>query len=355
VRRTTVFFLRAVKARRTLRVMKPVLSYFLMASLAVSSLRAHDVAAEMAAAAKNFLAALDDSQKSRARFDLKSDLREDWHFIPKPTRPGIMLKDLTPAQHHLAYALLGTGLSTEGFIKASTIMSLEQILHELENRSPTRDPGKYYFSIFGDPGKDPTWGWRCEGHHCSVNFTIVNGQLSGTPNFFGSNPGEVMSGPRQGLRVLAGEEEAGRTLVKHLNDDQKKVAIIPGGAPKDILSEALRTANPLSPAGLPAATMTAEQKRLLHDIIDTYIGRARPALAAAELAQIEKAGFDAIHFVWMGGTERGEPHYYRVQGPTFLIEYDNTQNGANHPHAVWREFKGDFGRDLLAEHYKATH
>jgi Protein of unknown function (DUF3500) len=335
--------------------MKPVLSYFLMASLAVSSLRAHDVAAEMAAAAKNFLAALDDSQKSRARFDLKSDLREDWHFIPKPTRPGIMLKDLTPAQHHLAYALLGTGLSTEGFIKASTIMSLEQILHELENRSPTRDPGKYYFSIFGDPGKDPTWGWRCEGHHCSVNFTIVNGQLSGTPNFFGSNPGEVMSGPRQGLRVLAGEEEAGRTLVKHLNDDQKKVAIIPGGAPKDILSEALRTANPLSPAGLPAATMTAEQKRLLHDIIDTYIGRARPALAAAELAQIEKAGFDAIHFVWMGGTERGEPHYYRVQGPTFLIEYDNTQNGANHPHAVWREFKGDFGRDLLAEHYKATH
>jgi hypothetical protein len=335
--------------------MKPALPAALLALIAAPIARGHDAAAGMAAAAKTFLASLDEGQRGRAQFALGSEVREDWHFIPKPTRPGVMLKDLTPAQHHLAYALLGSGLSSDGLVKTSTIMSLEQILHEMENRSPTRDPGKYYLSIFGDPAGDKAWGWRCEGHHCSVNFTIVNGQVSGTPNFLGANPGEVPAGPQKGLRVLGPEETAGRTLVSRLSEDQKKTAVLPGDPPRDILSEARRTAEPLSPAGLPAATMTAEQKQLLRDLIELYVGRSRPEVAAAEMAQIAKAGFDAIHFVWIGGTEPGVPHYYRVQGPTFLLEYDNTQNGANHPHTVWREFKGDFGRDFLAEHLKAEH
>ncbi len=325
-----------------------------VALTAAPLLRAHDAAADMADAAKNFLAALDAGQRGKATFELKSDERENWHFIPKD-RNGLTLKEMTPAQRHLAYALLGTGLSNDGFAKVTTIMSLEQILHEMENNAPHRDPEKYYFSVFGNPASDKTWGWRCEGHHCSVNFTIVDGKISGTPFFLGANPGEVKQGPRQGVRVLGGEEDAGRMLVTHLNDDQKKVAVLPVEVPKDVLSEAKKAVDPLTPSGLSAATMTAEQRVLLRDLVSVYLHRARPDVAESELAQIDKAGFDAVHFVWIGGTERGQPHYYRVQGPTFLLEYDNTQNGANHPHAVWREFKGDFGRDFLAEHLKEAH
>jgi hypothetical protein len=321
----------------------------------VPVVRAHDAAADMAEAAKAFLAALSDGQRAKATFELGAEGRDDWHFIPKDTRPGLPLKEMDQAQRLLAYALLGSGLGNDGFVKTTTIMSLEQILREMENAPDRRDPEKYYFSIFGAPEAAGTWGWRCEGHHCSVNFTIVAGRLSGTPNFLGANPGEVRTGPRAGLRVLAEEEEAGRTLVKHLNDDQQKIAILPGDAPADILTAAQRTIEPLSPGGLAAGTMTVEQKALLRDIISVYLNRARPELAAAEWKQIEDAGFDAVHFAWMGGVERGQPHYYRVQGPTFLLEYDNTQNEANHPHAVWREFKGDFGRDFLGEHLKKDH
>ncbi|MFN0128376.1 MAG: DUF3500 domain-containing protein [Verrucomicrobiales bacterium] len=330
-------------------------SVFLLMGLTPAVGRAHDAAADMAEAAQAFLAGLEDEKRAKATFVLGAEVREDWHFIPKDTRPGLLLKEMDAAQRHLAYALLGSGLGNDGFVKATLIMSLEQILRDIEQAPDRRDPEKYYFSIFGKPEAAGTWGWRCEGHHCSVNFTVVNGRLSGTPNFLGANPGEVRTGPRAGLRVLAEEEEAGRTLVKHLNDDQKKVAILPGDAPSDILTSAQRTIEPLTPAGLAAGTMTAEQRALLRDIISVYLNRARPELAAAEWKQIEDAGFDAIHFVWMGGLDRGQPHYYRVQGPTFLLEYDNTQNQANHPHAVWREFKGDFGRDFLAEHLKKDH
>jgi hypothetical protein len=316
--------------------------------------RAHEPAAEMAAAASHWLSALDAAQRGKAQFALQADERLNWHFIPKE-RNGLPFKEMTPAQRHLAYALIGSGLSAEGVVKAATIMSLEQILRDLENAPERRDPEKYFISIFGDPSKDKSWGWRCEGHHCSLNFSIVDGHISGTPCFFGSNPAIVREGPRAGLRVLGGEEESGRALVKHLNDEQKKTAILPGDAPKEILSEAKRKADPLQPAGLAAAAMTTEQKQLLREIVTTYVHRLRSEVSDAEVAQIDKAGFDAVHFAWAGGTDPGQPHYYRVQGPTFLIEYDNTQNGANHSHAVWREFNGDFGADLLAEHYKAAH
>jgi len=341
------------------RHMKPtvrrLLSTLICLTFVMTGARAHDAAADMAEAARAFLAALDPEKRAQATFELGSDVREDWHFIPKDDRPGLPLKAMDPTQRHLAYGLLGSGLGSDGFLKTALVMSLEQILRDMEQAPDRRDPEKYYFSIFGTPEAAGTWAWRCEGHHCSVNFTIVQGQLSGTPNFLGANPGEVRSGPRAGLRVLAEEEDVGRTLVTHLNEDQRKIAILPGDAPSDILTGAQRVIEPLSPGGLAAATMTAEQKTLLRTLIDVYLNRARPELAAAEWKQIEAAGFDAIHFVWIGGLERGQPHYYRVQGPTFLLEYDNTQNQANHPHSVWREFKGDFGRDFLAEHLKADH
>ena len=234
-------------------------------------------------------------------------------------------------------------------------MSLEEILRDIERNPDRRDPEKYYFTIFGDPVTDKRWAWRCEGHHCSVNFTIVDGKIAGTPSFFGANPGVVRDGARQKLEALRDEEQAGRALVRSLTDEQKAQAVLPGEVPKDILSEARKQAEKLNPPGLAAGTLTADQKKLLRGIIETYIGRVRPELAAGELAEIDKAGFETVHFVWSGGTEPGQPHYYRVQGPTFLLEYDNTQNNANHPHSVWRDFNGDFGKDLLAIHLGHAH
>jgi hypothetical protein len=251
--------------------------------------------------------------------------------------------------------LLSTGLSHRGYTTALQIMSLEQVLWELENHAPKRDTEMYYITIFGEPGSK-SWGWRFEGHHLSMNFTVADGKvISGTPNFFASNPGEIRVGPRTGLRVLAGEEDVARNLVKSLSDEQKKKAIIGTAAPEDILTKNESKISPLEVAGITFGEIDEAQAKNLRQLIDVYVQRIRPEVAADELAAIEKAGMDKIVFAWMGGIEKGQGHYYRVQGPTFLLEYANTQNDANHVHAVWRDFDGDFGRDLLREHYQAGH
>ncbi len=316
--------------------------------------RAHDVPAAMTTAAQTFLASLDTAQKTKATYPLDDAERLNWHFIPKE-RNGLTLKEMNPAQRHLAYSLLGTGLSDDGFTKATTIMSLEQILRELENAPEKRDPEKYHFTIFGEPKAGGVWGWRCEGHHCSVNFTLVDGQISGTPIFFGTNPGVVKEGPRQGLRVLGHEESLGRALAKSLTPEQFKTALLPGDAPKEVLSEALKKVDPIAPSGIAAKDLTDAQKKALREVISAYVDRLEGAVADVQWKEIDTAGFDNLRFTWIGGTEVGQPHYYRVQGPTFLVEYDNTQNGANHPHAVWREFNGDFGADLLKAHMEKAH
>jgi hypothetical protein len=312
---------------------------------------------EMTAAANNFLAALNDDQKSIATFDFKSDERENWHFIPKD-RKGITLGTLKPAQRHLAFALLQSGLSSRGFSKATTIMSLEQILQELEgpSRRFPRDPELYHVSIFGKPDAQGTWAWRFEGHHLSLNFTLVKGKFAGgTPSFMGTNPAEVRKGPRAGLRVLATEEDLARDLMIHLNPSQQKQALIQTNAPDDILTVANRTADVGKAQGLPVSEMNGAQKKLLNQIIEEYVGRLRGDLSVADLAKIDAAGRGKIRFAWAGSLERGQRHYYRIHGPTFLLEYDNTQNDANHVHAVWRDFENDFGRDLLREHLEHSH
>lgn len=322
------------------------------------SLRAFAAAPEeMAAAAKSLLAALNDDQRAKAAFAFDADERENWHFIPKE-RKGLTLKEMIPAQRHLAYALLNTGLSQRGFGQATTIMSLEQILQNMEGptRKFPRDPELYHVSIFGTPDEKGTWGWRVEGHHLSVNFTIVDGKVAaGTPSFMGTNPAEVRTGPRAGLRVLGAEEELGRDLVKSLNEAQRKVAVIDTKAPDDILTLATRKADLGKPVGLPLGELNADQHALAVKLIRAYVDRLRWEVASADFAKIEAAGLDNIRFAWMGGFDRGQRHYYRVHGPTFVLEYDNTQNDANHVHAVWRDFAGDFGRDLLAEHLKSDH
>lgn len=323
---------------------------FLAASI---SAQAHDASVEMANAAKAWQASLTAEQNTKATFEFRSDERTNWHFVPKQ-RKGLPIKEMTPEQRLLAHALLATGLSHRGYTKAVSIMSLEAILAELEQgRGPVRDPEQYFLSIFGTPGVEP-WGWRVEGHHLALNFTAAGGAAPAmTPSFFGSNPGEVKEGARAGTRILGQEEELGRTLVKSLTDDQKKKAIILAQAPKEIFNVPGR--NDTKAEGIGWSDLNAEQRNGLMKLIQEYVGRHRPDVAAEDIEKLKKAGLEKVYFAWAGGLERGEPHYYRVQGGSFVLEYDNVQNGANHVHSVWRDFDGDFGADLLVEHYKAVH
>jgi hypothetical protein len=306
-------------------------------------------------AAKAFLASLSSEQSAKVVFPFDSEERFNWHFIPRE-RKGLPLKDMTAPQKHLAHALLNAGLSQRGYIKATTIMSLEDVLRILEKDSGVRrNPEGYFFSIFGEPSDRGIWGYRVEGHHLALNFTIVNGKVVGSPNFFGANPAEVREGPRKGLRVLNGEEDAGRELLKALTPEQKKVAIVTGDAYKDIITAASRKASLQGqPSGLSAAKLNQKQRALLQAVIDEYVYNMPEQVAQARQEQVKKAG-NNLHFAWAGVEEKGGPHYYRVVAPDFLIEYDNTQNNANHIHSVWRDINGDFGLDLLAEHYKTSH
>jgi hypothetical protein len=316
---------------------------------------AHDASVEMTASAKAWLSSLTAEQKAKATFDFDGTERTNWHFIPR-ARKGLPIKEMTQEQRLLAHGLLATGLSHRGYTKAVSIMSLEAVLAELEKGKaggPVRDPEQYFVSIFGTPGVEP-WGWRVEGHHLSLNFTAAGGAApSMTPSFFGTNPGEVKEGARAGTRILGNEEELGRTLVKSLNDDQKTKAIILKEAPKEIVNVPGR--NDTKAEGIAWADLNAGQREGLMKLIQEYVGRHRPDLAAEDLEKLKKAGLEKIYFAWAGGLERGEPHYYRVQGGSFVLEYDNVQNGANHVHSVWRDFDHDFGVDLLGEHYKAAH
>ena len=305
--------------------------------------------------ASRFLAALNADQRRKAIFPFDTDERLSWHFIPKE-RKGLPLREMTPYQKHLASALLAAGLSQTGYIKAVTIMSLEDVLKILENDSgERRNPEKYYFSVFGTPSDNGTWGYRVEGHHLSQNYTVVNGKVIDAPSFFGSNPAEVREGPRKGLRTLAGEDDLGMELIHTLNEGQQKVAIVNPTAYEDILTAASRKAALQGqPSGLSASQMNATQFDALMALIEEYARNVPDELAEGRLAQTNQAGRN-IYFAWSGGVNRGDPHYYRVQTPSFLIELDDTQDNANHIHSVWRDFTGDFGDDLLQQHYQASH
>jgi uncharacterized protein DUF3500 len=309
----------------------------------------------MADTARAFLNSLTDEQRAQATYAFDNDERFDWHFIPKP-RKGLALRDMTPEQKQLAHALLSAGLSQRGYIKATQIMSLDEVLRLLENgKGPRRDPEGYFFTVFGEPSDTGVWGYRVEGHHVSQNFTIVNGRVAGSPSFFGANPAEVRVGPRKGLRVLAREDDLGRELIASLTPEQKHTAIVEKEAYKDILTMASRKAALNGqPSGLAASKMTANQRELLQNLLDEYCHNVPEQLAQAREEQVKKAGGN-LYFAWAGEEQAGRPHYYRVQSPDFLVEFDDTQDNANHIHSVWRDFEGDFGLDLLKEHYQASH
>ncbi|HEU4891022.1 MAG TPA: DUF3500 domain-containing protein [Vicinamibacterales bacterium] len=370
-------------------------------------------AAEMAKAANEFVSSLTGDQRTKAVYPMSSEEWTRWNFIPASMFPrnGISFKELNQTQRQRAHDLMKASLSQTGYHTAASVMQLENVLREIEGPSATaaapppaaqaappapaaapaadpaagerggarggggqrggrggrgggdgagapiiRDPELYYLTVFGDPSAKTAWGWRLEGHHVSLRFAVDNGKLlvSSTPQFLGSNPAEVPYGygPFTGLRVLAAQEDAARTLVLALDAKRQAIAIVAPN-PRGFASGTTVKFDPQTPVGLPMSQMTAGQRDMLMKLIDSYASIMPADIAAARLAKIKSAGTDTIAFAWSGSTEKGRQYQYQVQGPTFLIEHNNTQNNGNHIHAVWRDFNGDFGRDVLAEHMAA--
>jgi len=318
------------------------------------SIAADTLSARLAEAASAFLATLEPAQRTKVQLAFDSDERFNWFYIPKD-REGLPLKQMAPAQQKAALHLIETGLSQKGYSKAEAIRALDLVLAEIEKDPVRRDPEKYYLTVFGDPSPTGTWGMRWEGHHVSLHWTLVSGvAIATTPQFFGSNPAEVRDGAKKGTRILHAEEDLGRALVTALSAEQRAMAVSSPTAPADILTTNVRKAAIQENSGLAYAAMTTAQRGLLLSLIEEYASAQPASLASERIGKLRKAGLDGIKFAWMGGIEKGALHYYRVQGPTFLIEYDCVQNEGNHIHAVWRDFDGDFGVDLLEQHYKKS-
>jgi len=337
------------------RVVLVVLLMGLLAGTAFVARETEGPGLRMVQAAEKFLASLDAQQKMRATFDFEDKERTRWFFTPqqvkgKYTRKGLVLEDMTEAQQALARDLLRAGTSETGFQQATTIMSLEAILADLEKKgSIVRNPQWYFFSIFGTPTKTGRWGWRVEGHHLSLNFTVDGGKVvSATPFFLGANPAEVKAGSKKGTRVLGESMDLFRELVSLLDDKQRQSARQPKLFP-EIDEARTRMPEPDRKVGISAESLNAKQREVLHKLIASYAKRMPPEVAAVELAAVKKAQAADLYFAYAGGDgSPGIATSYRIQGPTFRIEYINEQrdsagNPANHIHSVWRNVQGDFG------------
>lgn len=306
--------------------------------------------------ATRFLSSLDTDQKAKALLKQNDSLRTDWHFFPSTMfdREGIPLKELSDTQKELVHELLQTYLSKSGYDKAMGAIEVEGILGDLTNDHVFRDTGRYYTTFYGEPNSEKPWSWAFEGHHVSLNFTIAGDEVTYVPMFYGANPAIVMEGPSKGHRSLVNEEDLGLKLINLLDETQQEKAIIQDSTYNDILSLNKTEISPFSTEGLPVTDMTTVQQKVLFQLVNEYISSAPDKVAVERGAKIESEEIGDIYFAWAGVTELGGAHYYRIQGKTFLIEFDNSQNGANHIHAVWRDFNGDFGRNLIKEHYHTT-
>ena len=310
---------------------------------------------------KSFIATLDATQKPLTLFPFESDERYSFHFFPIDDRKGLPLDKMTEQQKGMVMKLLSSCLTDNTVKKINDIIELENILKVLENRKPDdhfRDPGKYHIAIFGEPGEKNIWGWRFEGHHVSFHFSAQNNTLvAGTPGFLGSNPAIVPEGPQKGKEILKDEKVLALKLLNSLSDEQKKTTIIGGDAPGDIITRIDRKAMIQDPGGISYAQMNSGQRESFLELVNLYVHRYKKSFADNMLKEIKDAGYDNLRFAWAGHTETGigHPHYYRIVGPTIIIEYDNTQNNANHVHTVVRDLLHDYGGDQLLEHYKKGH
>ena len=320
-----------------------------------------DAAQRITDAANRFLGLLDDGQRRKALIAFESDNRLDWHYIPR-SRSGLTLGEMTVAQAEAARALFATVLNDQGLKLLDGVRLVEGVLRE--QQGSFRDPGRYYVSVFGTPGRFP-WGWRFEGHHLSLNFTLVGDRLVvDTPSFFGANPATVPSGAKKGLRVLGDEHDAGWAMLDSLSESQRREAVLSTRTYGDIVTSNREKVAPLDAAGIAASKLDERQRALLWKLVELYAASFEPGLAEARLARARQGGIESLIFGWAGSITRGSPHYYRVQGARFLIEYDASQDGGNHIHTVWRDFTGDFGeelplkgafgRDLLRDHYASS-
>jgi len=314
-----------------------------------------DLTQKMVDSTNSFLASLSAQQRNNGVYAFDDEERLNWHFIPRD-RNGIPFRSMNEPQREAAENLLRTFFSAKGYQRAEAVRGLESVLAEIEvNGRFDRDPELYFITIFGTPGLNNDWALRYEGHHLAYNWTFVRGVgIASSPQFFGSNPAEVKAGENIGTRVLATEEDIARELVNSLNPNQQATAVLEAEVPRDIFTAAEKEISPLESSGISYSELDSQQKRTLISLVEELASMQPEVIAQQRMDSIRSAGLDGIKFTWIGGMERGDPHYYRLQGSNFLIVYDNTQNNANHIHLVWRDFAGDFGRDLIRMHYQAV-
>lgn len=307
-------------------------------------------------AANQLLNSLPADQRNIVQLPFSNMNRYEWHYLPQVMvgRTGLALKDMTAQQKELVYRLMQTYLSEEGFIRARNIMDFEFFLKELQPNNYLRVPENYSIAIYGTPAADSIWGWKISGHHLALNFTIVKDQMAFAPFFFGVFPATVADGPKKGTRLLKDQEDLGFELLHALNADQQRKAIFLQEAYSDILTTNALQVGTFQQDGILAKDLNPDQKTILNKLIMSYLNAMPPLLAQYRMKKIAAEDYNAIRFAWAGSGKPGEAHYYRIQGKSFLVEFDNTQNNANHIHSVWRDFNGDFGEDLLREHYRTA-
>ena len=317
-------------------------------------------AADMVRAASQFLESLNEDQKAKATYDYMDGERMFWYYPPL-NRHGLPLRDMDAGQRELALAVMESGLTPQSYEQATQIMEHEDILGplEVEMGIPTfvRDRELYYFTIFGRPGPEDPWGWRVEGHHVSLHFSVWGDNVTSvTPFFFGANPAEVRKGAKSGLRILGDREDIALELAHSLDRNQLAEAVIYDEAPLDILSyNSSKVSFPFRTQGLATARMTGSQKETMMALVSEYVGQVRTDLAEEKLAAMRKDGIDHLHLSWAGPVSKDAPHYYRIHGGNFVVEFDNRQDGANHIHSVWRDIENDFAVDVLREHLVLYH
>jgi uncharacterized protein DUF3500 len=310
--------------------------------------------ARMRDAAERLLAALPQAARASVQRDFDDRDRLDWHYTPR-SRNGVALKELDAKGREAVQALLRQALSAAGYRKVVNVIELELVLREIETFGLMRDPERYHLTVYGNPDRKAAWGWRFEGHHLSLNFTLAGESIAvDTPSFFGANPATVAKGTKKGMRVLAAEEDEARALLAMLSAEQRKEAVFDTRTYGDIVTTNAEKVEPPAPVGIAAAKLDEKQKAQLWKLIEVYASSLEPGLAQARMARVREGGVDTIRFGWASALERGKRHYYRIQGQLFLIEYDASQGDGNHIHTVWRDFSGDFGRDLLRMHYEAA-
>ncbi len=320
---------------------------------------APQAAKEMADACTAFLNSLSAAQKEKAAYAYEDGERVFWYYPPL-NRHGLALRDMDAQQRELAHGMMASGLTHESYEQAKLIIDHELVLGPLEKEQGlvtfVRDPELYYFTVFGEPGGADPWGWRAEGHHVSLHFSIWGDiVISMTPFFFGANPAEVRKGPKTGLRILGAREDLSFDLVQSLDAGQRREAIIYDKAPLDILTYNSSKVSLPKEEGLPGSRMSGTQQEMLMALISEYVNQVRPDVSQGRLDTIKEQGIDGFHFAWAGPTEKQQEHYYRIHGGDFVVEFDNRQDGANHIHSVWREIENDFAQDVLRQHLLLYH